>query len=252
MSPKFFLILLTCRILIGSPLEIVELLLQLVQQDGQNAAEDQEECAGVEQRPDQALLDELLARPDDFVDADDAGQGGILDQGDDLVAHGGNDALDDLQQHHPEEDLAAGHTQHLTGLILALGNGFDAAAVDLREVAGVVDGEGHDGGSEAAHGRGHIQDQARAVENDDQLEHQGRAADDPDKGAGQPLQGLEIAHGAEADDETKRNGEQQGHQEDLDAFPETRQKLQCNRNKHKNLLTESAPHGWWGATWYII
>lgn len=58
-------------------------------------------------------------------------QGGVLDQGDDLVADGRNDALDHLEQGDPEEDLAAGHAQHLSGLPLAHGHPLDAAAEDL-------------------------------------------------------------------------------------------------------------------------
>ena len=54
---------------------------------------------------------------------------------------GGQDALDDLQERDLEKDLAPGHAQHLTGLGLAFRHILDAAAVDLREVAGVVDGE---------------------------------------------------------------------------------------------------------------
>ena len=41
------------------------------------------------------------------------------------------------------EDLGLGHAQHLAGLLLALGHALDAAPVDLGEVAGVVDDEGH-------------------------------------------------------------------------------------------------------------
>ena len=76
--------------------------------------------------------------------ADDAGQGGVLHQGDDLVGHGGHDALDHLQQGDVEEDLGFGHAQHLACLLLALRHSLDAAPVDLGEVAGVIDDEGHD------------------------------------------------------------------------------------------------------------
>ena len=39
-------------------------------------------------------------------------RGGVLHQGDELVAHG-DDALDHLEQGDLEEDLALGHAQHL-------------------------------------------------------------------------------------------------------------------------------------------
>jgi hypothetical protein len=39
------------------------------------------------------------------------------------------------------EDLALLHAEHLAGFILADRDGLDAAAVNLREIAGVVDRE---------------------------------------------------------------------------------------------------------------
>ena len=42
--------------------------------------------------------------PDDLVAADNADKGGVLYQSDHFVAHGRRDPLDDLQQHHLEED----------------------------------------------------------------------------------------------------------------------------------------------------
>ena len=66
-----------------------------------------------------------------------------------LVAHRRDDALDDLQQRYLEEDLALGHAEHLTGLILAVRDGLNAAAEDLGEIAGVVDDEGQQSSAEA-------------------------------------------------------------------------------------------------------
>ena len=112
------------------------------EQQRQNAVDHQVEHGGVEQGPDHPFFDVGLAHPDDLVHRDDTHQGGVLDQGDELVAHGRDDPLDHLQQRHLEKDLALGHAQHLAGLILAFGDGLDAAAVDLGEIAGVVDDEG--------------------------------------------------------------------------------------------------------------
>ena len=84
-------------------------------------------------------LDKGIARPDDLLQGDDAGQGSVLHQSDDLIGHRGSDALDHLQQGDMKEDLGLGHTQDLSGLLLSPWYSLDTAAVDLREVTGVVD-----------------------------------------------------------------------------------------------------------------
>ena len=74
-----------------------------------------------------------------LVHRDGARQCGIFNKVDKLVAHRRDNALDDLQQRYLEENLALGHAEHLTGLILTARDALNAAAEDLREVAGVVD-----------------------------------------------------------------------------------------------------------------
>lgn len=150
--PKFFSRFFTSKIAIPYLLypEIVHLPLQIPQQQGKGSHEGQEEQAGGEQGPDQALGGILLGHHDDLLAGDDPGQGGILHQSDHLVAHGGNDAFDHLEQGHFEEDLGLGKAQHLTGLILAFGDGLDAAPVDLGKIAGIVDDKGHRSRSKAA------------------------------------------------------------------------------------------------------
>ena len=76
--------------------EIIELFFSPVEQDGQCTHKYQEEERGGEQRPDQALCAVLLGHHDDLLVGDGVGQRGVLDQGDDLVAHGRQDALDHL------------------------------------------------------------------------------------------------------------------------------------------------------------
>ena len=90
------------------------------------------------------------------------------------------------------EDLRLGHAQHLTGLLLPDGHALDAAAVDLGEVAGVVDDEHHRRRGEAPlrEGPGVVrEDVAGYVEDDEQLQHQRRAADDPDHEAAEERDG---------------------------------------------------------------
>ena len=188
------------------------------QQNGQQAAEYQVEDTGVEQGPDQALLDELLTGPDQLIDADDPGKGSVLDQGDDLVAHGGSDPLDDLQQHHLKKDLPFGHTQHLTGFILTLWYAFNTASVNLGKIAGIVDGKGHNGGGKTGHSR-KIKDQTRSIEDDNQLEHQRCTANNPHKAPHYGFQWSKLAHGAETDYKAQRDGKQQCQTEDLQALP---------------------------------
>ena len=62
----------------------------------------------------------LLRHHDDLLVGNDIRKRGVLDEGDDLVAHGRQDALDHLQRRDAEKDLGPGHAQHLPGLGLAL------------------------------------------------------------------------------------------------------------------------------------
>ena len=54
---------------------------------------------------------------------------------DKLVAHRRDNALDDLQQRYCEENLALGHAEHLTGLVLTARDTLNAAAEDLQKQA---------------------------------------------------------------------------------------------------------------------
>ena len=164
-------------------------------------------------------LQEGVASPDDLLQGDDAGDGGVLHQGDDLVGHGGHNALDHLQQGNMEEDLALGHAQHLTGLLLALGHTLDAAPEDFGEVERVVDDKGHGAGHKpprlpAGPGTG-VQDLAGNVEDNDELEHEGGAPDDPDHGAGEPAQGGKAAHRAKRNDQAQGQGAHEGDKKQL-------------------------------------
>ena len=117
-----------------------------------------------------------------------------------------------LQQRDAEKDLGPGHAQHLPGFGLALGHSLDAAAVDLRKIAGVVDGKGHHGRHQTAAaarrpraGKAH---QAGAKIDDKDLQHQRRAANDPDKGLNCAAQRGKPAHGAERHYQPQRQCEQ--------------------------------------------
>jgi len=93
------------------------------------------------------------------------------------------------------EDLPLRHAQHLARLLLAEGHALYAAAVDLGEVAGVVHDEHDRRRSETTLGkipRVAVEDVAGYVEDDKQLKHERRAADDPDYQAAYERDGLKA------------------------------------------------------------
>ena len=110
----------------------------------------------------------------------------------------GDDSLDHLQQGDVAEDLGFGHAQDLACLLLALRHSLDAAPVDLGEVAGVIDDEGHTHGHhppgltagpvEPLLDAGHI-------EQCNDLQHQRRAPDDPDHQSADEADGPEDDEG---------------------------------------------------------
>lgn len=200
--------------------EIIELAFEPAEQQGQYADKDQEEDGGGEQRPDQTLGGELLAHHDDLLGGDDVCQRRVLDQRHEFVAHRRENALDDLQKRDLEEDLRFGHAEHLTGLVLAARDGLDAAAENLGKIAGIIDDEGHTGGGEAGQ-KVPAPQQTRTVKNNDDLEHQRRAANDPDEGLDQPRKRLKAAHRAERDDQSERQTEQQRDEKDGAVEPKT-------------------------------
>ena len=67
------------------------------------------------------------------------GQGGVLDQGDDLVGHRRKNPFDDLGQYDFEEGLEPAVAQNLSRLVLAHRHGLDAASVDFSKIGSIVD-----------------------------------------------------------------------------------------------------------------
>mgnify|MGYP005857888495 CR=1 FL=1 len=119
-------------------LEIIQPPLDAVEQNGQHTHKEQVERAAVKQRPYQAgAFHERIARERQLVNSNDAGQGCVFYQVDDLVGHGRHDALDHLQQRDLEKDLPLRHTQHFAGLPLPQRNTLNAAAVNNGKIAGV-------------------------------------------------------------------------------------------------------------------
>ena len=85
--------------------EIIQFLFGPAEQQGQCAHEYQEEDRRGEQRPDQALCAVLLGHHDDLLVGDGVGKGGILDQRDHLVAHGGKESVPDEALTDEDEDI---------------------------------------------------------------------------------------------------------------------------------------------------
>ena len=108
-----------------------------------------------------------------------------------------------------------GHAEHLPGLLLPLGDALDAAAEDLGEIAGVVKDERNERCWKTGQRRD-TKDDGQPVVDDEQLDHQGRASDDPDQGLDRIAQHLQLAHGAEADDQPQRQGKYERQRKELD------------------------------------
>ena len=116
------------------------------------------------------------------------------------------------------EDLGFGHAQDLACLLLALRHSLDAAPVDLGEVAGVINDEGHTHGHHPPRlTAGPVEPllDAGHIEQCNDLQHQRRAPDDPDHQAGQPPQGRKAAHGTEADNQAQGQCPDQGDEKQL-------------------------------------
>ena len=206
-------------------------MFQLLEQQGQQSGKQQVECAGVEHGPDKTVaFDKGLAHPHDLVNRNDPGQRGVFDQGNDLIAHGGDDPLDDLHQKNMEKDLAAVQAKSLPGFDLPFWDAFNAAPVDLAEIAGIIDGEGQNDGGKAPHGR-ESEQEPRAIEDDDQLQHQRCTTDHPDNALHQQPQGRKAAHGAKAHEKPQWDGKGQGQQEDIHGLAEALQQGQGDGGK---------------------
>ena len=211
--------------------EIFQLALDAAEQDGEHPHKDQVEHAGIEQGPHQAAAFHVgVAGEGQLVHGDDPGQRGILHQGDDLVGHGGHDALNHLQQGDLEENLALGQAQHLAGLPLAHRDPLDAAPINHGKVAGVVQGEGHHRGHHpprVAAGPDVVAHDAGDVHKGDELEHQRRTPDNPDQEIAPLAQGGDGAHGAEGHHQPQGQGKHQGENEDLECSGHSGE--QCER-----------------------
>ena len=139
----------------------------------------------------EGVVTDQVARSRQILHGHIAGHGGLLQQGDHLVADGGQDVLHGLGQDHMDGGLDPGHAQGPARLHLARVHRADAAAHQLGHIRAGVDAEGDD-----AHGNASA-DAAGRLHNDEvenqQQHHHGDAADDGGVDVAQRTQGL---HGA--------------------------------------------------------
>ena len=197
----------------------------------------------IKQRPKQrVLLHDVLRSPYEFTHGNHTRQRGVFHQCDNLVAHGRHNALDHLQKHHAEKDLPVCHAKHLPGFVLALGDAFNATAVYLGKVGGIVDDEGNQNSGQAALHR-HAKRKAGHIEHNDNLQHQRCAADNPDKSARQPAQRSKAAHRAKANHKPQRKRSCQSDEENQAGGAKAVQQLQGNNRKRHGRYAPTAPHG---------
>jgi len=125
--------------------------------------------------------------------------------------------------------LVSGIAQHLGGLPLTHGDGFDARAEDLREIGGVVDGERDDHRRHpVAGGQGDMEQIIGSVEHHDDLQDQRRAPQDGDEDAHQPAQRQKAAPPPQTHQQAQRQGEQQRQEKDQQRVAEA-----CHQLGHK-------------------
>ena len=113
-----------------------------------------------------------------------------------------------------DKGLGLGITQHLCRFILSHRHRFDAAAIDLREIGGVVDGKGDDHGDQLVAGHRQVTEVVGAVGHGQQLQHQRRAAENGDEETGDAGDDPVFAHAQQRNDHAQRQGEQQRQKED--------------------------------------
>ena len=166
----------------------------------------------------------------------------VLHEGDDLVADGGNDALHHLRQDDAEERAPAPQAERLRGLPLPDLDGEDAAPVDLREIRRVVQREREDRREEARVVRErHAEEVVGREVDEEDLEHQRRAAHDADVEAEGRGDGPRGGHAPPRDDEPQRQGQQQGEREDLHRDQEPGEQFQHHARDGHTRVCRSVP-----------
>ena len=137
-----------------------------------------------------------------------------------------------------EKGLPSRHAQHLAGLMLADGDGLNAAAENLGEVGGIVDRKGENGGVHA------VEVYARQRRNGkidrEDLQHQRRTAHDKDVQRRRHADDLPPAHAQQRHGQSQRQGEQQREKENHQRVAKA--VLHGKHELHKRVEIVEIPH----------
>ena len=136
--------------------------------------------------------DDIAVRGKELREADDEHDGGILDVDDVVVADLGEDIADGLGQDDAGHGLEVRHADGLRALGLAGVDGDDAAADGLGHIRARIDGDDQDGrGPDVIKAQGVVGKVRQGVEDEDGLQHHGRAAEDLDVDADDDAEDLQ-------------------------------------------------------------
>ena len=124
----------------------------------------------------EVLRDDLLAAEGELVHRDDRGQRGSLEHADRVVADGGQDRAHGLGKNDPPQREQCPHPERGCGQRLIAAHREDAAPDDFSAERGLIEGEAEDGRGHRGHDDA---DQGQRVEEEDELEEDGRAPEQP-------------------------------------------------------------------------
>ena len=121
-----------------------------------------------------------------------------------------DDPLDHLRKDDPPEGLHLRESQHIRRLTLPHRNTHDPGSEDLSEIRRVIDGESDQGGIDApAGGEFDAEHIVGHEKDDDQLQHQGGAAQNGNAQLHKKVQRFEFAHPRERKQDPQRQGKQE-------------------------------------------
>ena len=150
----------------------------------------------------------LFGNREHFQNRKRKGERRIFHKRDHLVRHRRNDPLDHLRQNDLEERLRRGITEHARGFILSDRHRFNSAAVNFREIGGVIQRKCNDHRNKAVAARqGNVEKVIRSEKTDQKLKHKRSSAHNRNVYAEHIADDAELRHPAERDKKSKREGE---------------------------------------------
>ena len=159
------------------------------------------------------LADDLLRAECQFVDENHRGHGGPLDQRDRLVGEAWQDRSHRLRQDDPPQGQPGRHPQGRRRDTLATIDREDAAADDLGRESRLVQREAERRGDEAVQAQ---PGRRQRVEQEDELQDQRRAAEEPDVAPGHAADRRERRQAHQGEQQAQRRPAHQCDEGDLD------------------------------------